>query len=378
MSKPVRQHFIPRSYLNNFSENEGDKYFIYGCRKGNNGIISRLSTKDICLQRNLYTIPTNDETKKFAIEHFYDKNVDGVYPDIYNILTDDNIKLIDFDTRLKIIKTTLSLYFRTPRFLNEQNELTGKMIRDLANMTNVDEATYRFLGEEIKFKKDEIEFIIKEKRERNRILFLSEHLRAYENLVQLKLMDGISVCKLIDDSEFITSDNPIIMRPFMDPTDPNFDYGILNKRINPFDVTNMIHLPLNKKYILTIMPRMDEAIINTIQRLEIRMIDSLMHNSDVEKFSDQWILGSKEGIENHFKDQESYNEETPENIAMLDDYKEMILENMELAKLMKEYGVGHEKVKAKLNQMKQNPKVTADPNFKIMVEEIEKTTDNKC
>jgi hypothetical protein len=102
MSKPVRQHFIPRSYLNNFSENEGDKYFIYGCRKGNNGIISRLSTKDICLQRNLYTIPTNDETKKFAIEHFYDKNVDGVYPDIYNILTDDNIKLIDFDTRLKI------------------------------------------------------------------------------------------------------------------------------------------------------------------------------------------------------------------------------------------------------------------------------------
>jgi hypothetical protein len=252
------------------------------------------------------------------------------------------------------------------------------MIRDLANMTNVDEATYRFLGEEIKFKKDEIEFIIKEKRERNRILFLSEHLRAYENLVQLKLMDGISVCKLIDDSEFITSDNPIIMRPFMDPTDPNFDYGILNKRINPFDVTNMIHLPLNKKYILTIMPRMDEAIINTIQRLEIRMIDSLMHNSDVEKFSDQWILGSKEGIENHFKDQESYNEETPENIAMLDDYKEMILENMELAKLMKEYGVGHEKVKAKLNQMKQNPKVTADPNFKIMVEEIEKTTDNKC
>lgn len=377
MSKPIRQHFIPRSYLNIFSENEGDKYFIHGCSHDSNGKIIRLSTKDICVRKNLYTIPTNDDKRKFAIEHFYAENVDGVYPRIYRILTDNNIKIIDFDTRLRIVSTALSLYFRTPKFLNEQNELTEQMIRDLAKMTDGHEVRYRFLGEEIKFRKEEIASIIKEKKEKNRILFLSEHLRAYEKLVHLKLMDGICVYKLVDDSEFITSDSPVIMRPFMDPKDENFDYSILNKKINPFDVKNMIHLPLDKKHILTIMPRMDETMINNIQRLKIRKIDSLMYNYDVEKFSENWILGSKEGVENHIIDQEKFNEETPENIAMFNDYKEMVSENKELKQLMVKYGVGHEKVKVKLNKMKKNPKVTADPNFNKLVEEIEKTTGNQ-
>lgn len=374
MSSPIRQHYIPRSYLNNFSDNEGAKYFIYGCRRGSNGKINRLSTKDVCLQKNLYTIPTNDESKKFMLEHFYGENVDAIYSEVYKVLTNDEVKFIDADMRLKIINTVLSFYFRTPKFLNEQNELTERMIRDISQMTKKDEVSYRFLGEEIKFKKHEIESIIKEKKEKNRILFLSEHLRAYGKLVQLKLMDGICVYKLIDNSEFITSDNPIIMRPFMDPTGPSFDYGILNNRINPFDVKNMIHLPLNNKYILTIMDRMDESIINTIQRLDIRKIDSLMYNFDVEKFSHHWILGSKKGIESHFADQKKYNEETSENREMFDDYKEMVLENKELVELMEEFGIGHEKVRAKINQMKKNSKVMADPNFMEMVRKIEKAT----
>lgn len=377
MSKPIKQHYIPRSYLKNFSEQQKKEHLIYACPTENKEKIIRPNIKGICAKGNLYTIPTNDETKKYAIEHFYGESVDSVYPEVYKTLTDKSIEIIDFDTRLKIVNTALSFYFRTPKFLNEQNKAVEKMIRDVANTSEGDTLSYEFLGEAVSFKRSEIESIISEKKERNRILFLGEHLRAYEKLVQLKLMDGLCVYKLIDDSEFITSDNPVIMRPNMNPLDPNFDYGILNQKINPLDPKNMIHLPLDSKHILTIMPRTNETIVNTIQRLDIEKFHSVIYNSDIEKFSDDWILGSKEGIENHFKDQKVYNEETPENIQRAEDFEEMVKENYEIMKLMEEYGAGHQKVKEKLNKMKMNPKVTADPNFQKLVEGIEKATDNK-
>jgi uncharacterized protein DUF4238 len=377
MNKPIKQHYIPRSYLKNFSEKRKKEYFINACQKEKNSKIINPNIKNVCAKGNLYTIPINDESKKYAIEYFYGEKVDSVYPGVYKILTDEKVKFIDFNTRLKIVNTALSLYFRTPKFLNEQNRLIEKMIRDLANMTEGNTVSYEFLGETISFQKDEIESIVKEKKERNRILFLSEHLRAYEKLVQLKLMDGICVYKLNDESEFITSDNPLIMRPFMDPTDLNFDYSILNEDINPFNVKNMIHLSLDNKHILTIMPRMEEAIVNTIQRLEVRKIDGLMYNSDIEKYADEWILGTKEGIEEHYKDQKIYNEKTPENLGMFEDYKEMVLELSILTELMERHGIRHEKVLSRIEEMKSNPKVMADPNFMKIVNEIEKTTDNK-
>ena len=77
MSKPQRQHFIPRSYLNNFAENQDGKYFIY-CKKKESDRINRLSTKDICVTKNLYTIP-NTRNNQFAIENFYADKIDSIF-----------------------------------------------------------------------------------------------------------------------------------------------------------------------------------------------------------------------------------------------------------------------------------------------------------
>ncbi len=376
MSEPIKQHYIPISYLNKFAELDNEKHYIHAYQKKSKRLI-RVRPKTICFKKNLYTIPTDETSKKYAIEYFYAQNVDRVYPEIYKVLVDEKQKIIDFETRLKIINTALSFYFRTPKFLNLQNNMTEKMIRDIAGMTDEEVVSYKFLGNEISFNKNEIDSIIKERKENNRILFLSEHLRAYEKLVQQKLMDGICVYKIIDDSEFITSDNPLVMRPYMNPLDPNFDYEILNKPINPFALGNMMHLPLDRKHILTIMPSAEPSIVNTIQRLEIDGIHSLLYNFDVENFSDDWLLGSEHGIEQHHLNQKSNNEETPENIKKIEDFQEMVTENFKLMRLMEQYGVGHEKTLAKLNEMKKNPKVVADPNFKKLVEGIENAIKEK-
>ena len=130
MSKPVHQHFIPKSYLNNFAINDGDKNFISAKNKENEKLIT-VSTREICVEKNLYTLPKSEN--KFAIEHFYADNIDGKFPEVYKILTDKSINKIDFETKVNIISVALSLYFRTPKFLNQENKIFEELVREAHN-----------------------------------------------------------------------------------------------------------------------------------------------------------------------------------------------------------------------------------------------------
>lgn len=266
MSKPKHQHFIPKSYLNNFAINEGNKNFISAKRKEAEDL-KTLSTRDICVDRNLYTIPKSKN--KFAIEHFYADKIDGKFPEIYKILTNITINTIDVETKVMIIYVALSLYFRTSKFLNQENKIFEELVREAHKSSKGGDFIIEYAGEEIIITPDEVEEIIKEQKENNRIQFLSQHLDSFEKFVKSKVNDTIYVYHIIDDSELITSDNPLIIRPYADPTDKNFDSEkYYNQIINPFDKTNIIHLPLNNKTILTILPNLDAFPDLKIRRLE--------------------------------------------------------------------------------------------------------------
>ena len=92
-SKKPHQHFIPRSYLKNFSFKKDDKTFIYA--KLRDGEIKQYSIRDICVEKNLYTLPVKDVENKFFLENFYAENIDSVYPEIFKVLVDDNVTEID-------------------------------------------------------------------------------------------------------------------------------------------------------------------------------------------------------------------------------------------------------------------------------------------
>ena len=374
MSKPIRQHFIPRSYLNNFADKLDEKYFIYGKMKGADKVDEPISTKDICIERNLYTLPTIEAERKFDLEHFYADNIDSVFPEILSLLKDKSTVIIDFETRLKVISTTLSLYFRTPKFLNIQNQFFENVLKHAFDGTKDDEVTISFLGEDLRIKREETEQIIKERRENNRIQFLVEHLVSYERLVQSKLMDDISVYHIYDDSEFITSDNPVIIRAQADPTHPDFDEDeYFNQTINPFEKTNMIHLPIDRKTMLTIIPSSERTTISaSLRRMEIGLLDVMIYNSDIERNSEKWILGSKDGIEQHLHVQYEANVESPENTIQVENYKQRTLAFNVLVKLMEKHGIKSVEVKNQIDEMEKHPFTSSDPNFRKLVLEIER------
>ncbi len=67
-------------------------FFVDGYKLDDEIMLKDLSTKKICLEKHIYTIETNDESKKFALETYYADNVDAEYPKIYKILTDKYYK----------------------------------------------------------------------------------------------------------------------------------------------------------------------------------------------------------------------------------------------------------------------------------------------
>lgn len=370
MSKPVHQHFIPKSYLNNFAISKNDKNFISAKSKENDKPIP-VSTRDICVEKNLYTLPVCEN--KFAIEHFYADNIDGKFPEVYKILIDKTINEIDFETKVDIISVALSLYFRTPKFLNEENKMFEELVREANRKSKGGDFIIEYAGEEIIINSDEVEQIIKEQKENNRIKFLSQHLDAFEKFIKSKIKDIIYVYHIIDESELITSDNPVLIRPYADPTDKNFDSEkYYNQGINPFDKTNTIHLPLDNKTILTILPNSDSFPDLRIRRLEKLKFDTIMYNHDIERFSERWILGKPGSIENHLKDQIEFDKPTPENITGLNAYIEKTVQLKELTELIEKNGVKNVDVIAKAKYMATLESVKNDPNFGVILKTINK------
>jgi len=99
--------------------------------------------------------------------------------------------------------------------------------------------------------------------------------------------DGIGVSKIEDSSEFITGDNPVIIR------------SAQGSLVNIFEKDNVIHLPINKKYLLTIIPKSEDSLQGKFLRISASQDYVVSINYDIVKNSEKWIIGSKDGIHNH-------------------------------------------------------------------------------
>jgi len=129
MSKPKHQHYIPKSYLKNFALEQDGKYLVEAKLKSEEHPKDRLiSIKDICVDKNIYTLPDDAGDDKYALEKYYAREIDSVYPEIYQLLTDEAVTIITDDQRRKIILTTMSLFFRTPKFMNLNKRRINSML----------------------------------------------------------------------------------------------------------------------------------------------------------------------------------------------------------------------------------------------------------
>lgn len=359
MSEPKNHHYIPQAYLRNFAEKRKKEDYVFVQFRGEK--FHWTNIRNICSETYFYSIPNISEDKKNIIENYYANHIDNTFPEITEILTDDSCGIIDLSTRRKIITSALSLYFRTPRFLNAYNTHLQQLLAQLKDyiLGNTEVHTISFFGKLINLQNLNFEELESEIKQQNKIFFLKEHIEVFNAFVDYKINDGIGIKKIIDDYEFITSDNPVIIR--------NSSEGFSNL----FDPTNIIHLPINHKYLLSIAPKAENDLANTFNRIEGRFQSVLVINVDIEKNSQNWIIGSEKSIHNHLSDQINFNEMTPANEKLVSDTKEE-------AKLMRDlYGVLErsngiitEEFIVKLKELSNHDLFKDDPNVSRNIKEL--------
>src|SRR5882672_9821812 len=115
MSDAKIQHYTPQSYLRNFAAERNRQWYVH-VRHGDDKFYET-NIKNICSEQHFYSIPGVPDHQKNFVEKYYADNIDNLFPEITSVITDDSVTTIDLSIREKIIDAVLSLYFRTPKFL---------------------------------------------------------------------------------------------------------------------------------------------------------------------------------------------------------------------------------------------------------------------
>ncbi|RZJ92147.1 MAG: DUF4238 domain-containing protein [Chryseobacterium sp.] len=364
MSNPKRQHFIPRSYLKNFAVKQDDKYFVEAKMLNESGVKENLlSIVDICVSKNLYTVPQAEGEEKYAIEKYYANEVDGIYPEIYKLLTNTEISELTEDQRRKIILTTMSLFFRTPKFLNMNNKYLEAVLDHAIEHHMDSSGMVKFENTDFKldFHVSTLGEIREELKLQNKLNFIENHMKDLHEFVEYKLQAGLMVIEITGDGDLITSDNPVIMKS---QKSSNFDV---------FDPTNIINLPIDNKHYLMIAPNSEGAMKDQVFRSSHSDIMFVLSNNlQVEQNAESWIFGKPGTVSSHISDQIKYNELTAENLKHLEDMQTRSKNYVELSALIDELGITHQNVIAYMAALLEDPLHCDDPNIREDYEQLKK------
>lgn len=280
--------------------------------------LKRLAQKAFASKKNLYTIPNAEVDRKYDLEHHYAEHVDSEFPKIYKLLVDENVKVLTPEQKRQVLYVCLSLYFRTPRFLNHQNAFTDQILdRMTLHADEKGDVKFKFEEERHEFNMKDIDKVRHEFKERNRIKFLVQHLEKWKEFVDFKYDYTINVHRINDkNAPLITCDNPVSIR------------GIKSTRFEGlFNPDSVITLPLDTQYYLEIFP-------NNIADSQTR-IHRMVHDRDyvfttnaiVQSNAEKLIIGKPGTIETHFKIQSSY--EDAENAEEFVEKAKFKLEQMQ-------------------------------------------------
>ncbi|MFY0481381.1 DUF4238 domain-containing protein [Flavobacterium sp. PLA-1-15] len=303
MKKP-HQHFIPQTYLRKFAHTKDDKnYFVAVYDKQAGKYISDINVSKICAESDFYTLKHLEGDEQYSIENFFADNIENRYNEIYSLLVEKRKQIITPEEKTFILYNTLSMYFRTPKVLNQFVEFTGQLLLDVQQNTN--EKTIDFLGYKISLEEKSFKDIKKEIRETNRVNYISTQLALLDEFVKYKFLDGLVVIELVGEQEFITSDNPVEIR---NSTENGF---------NLFSNSNVIYIPLDPKHALFIAPKNNGSIVNEIFYQKDNFVQHITSNYVSYENAERWIIGTKKGVEQSLLDYKNYTEAVEDNHPLL-------------------------------------------------------------
>ncbi|MEQ6118689.1 DUF4238 domain-containing protein [Reichenbachiella sp. MALMAid0571] len=285
-----RQHYVPQAYLRKFGyQRKKDQFQVFLADKGRLNKPFPVNTSKICIQTDLYSLTGETEEERQAIEKFYDFEIETNYDRIYKILTDDSIRVIDDETKEAIVLTMITLLFRVTNWISSFNLFVNRIFTDrFATAKQMEKKYFYFEGKKIEISKKNVKELIVEYEKKTREGQVVTQLVAALRLSKIRMKGNLGIVKVEHSSNFITSDNPVNLS------------RLGGGHVMPFDPDNLISLPLNEKYKLTLYSNFDKERPNFISRIlhkgEMADREILMNNFEQYQQAEKFIIGNKKEL----------------------------------------------------------------------------------
>lgn len=286
----MNQHYVPRSYLKHFADSKGKEYFVYVYDKKENRFF-KANIKKICTEIDLYTLREDNPITKdlFAIERIYSDGLEPLYTKAYEILTNHNILEISPLQRSEILLGIFQLYIRNPIFIKNnilfhKNEI-HKLCKE-SKIKGIKGITY--LEEDFSFREWTEESIVLFFENKIRQEFKEKHIGGIGEIGNFHENAIFDISIIKDNSEFITSDNPLIL------------VDLVSKNKHPLIKSIEFTIALNHKVALKLYHDNSKK-LNRIYRhyLPNGSVESV--NQDIINQADRFIITSEEVLTRHNK-----------------------------------------------------------------------------
>jgi len=287
-SETKKCHFVPGKYLKNFAINRNDDFYINMLnKKEHSDKISESNISDICTENHLLKLDGNDKSKQ-NLEDIYSDIFENQYDILFSVLTDNAVLEITDEIKKLIVSAVITMFYKTKKWsdlLGYHADENIIKIDQLRNQFKVDHY-FNSKGAQVGFQNRTLEELEISHKSITRIPLIITQLKVALKLIEAKQFDCINVYKIADESEFITSDNPVLA------------INMHKMRTMHFDIENAYYMPISNKYLIAIFPKEELPPQNKIIRLMINKewVDSF--NAMQLFHSDWFIIGSAAAIKN--------------------------------------------------------------------------------
>lgn len=293
-----RQHFVPRTYLKNFGYPKKKDIYTNVLPKETDDESSIFESNiiNVCLEKDFYTLPGKTANEKMLLETFYNENYETHYESIYQILIDPKKNELTEKEHRLVISTVVTMLYRTKKWISDFNHFFDRVLASAFLQSQAAGKDYfSFEGVKISIKDRTLEDLQKEQRIQNKHIQVITVLEAALKLIEIRIhQDGIMVSKLESGAVgFVTSDNPVSIS------------NNCSTIIAPFAPTNVLKIPLDKDYLLHLMPFANEFNKKMIIRNNLTDILSYTQNltSNYEQYqnAERFLIGEEQTLKNFLK-----------------------------------------------------------------------------
>jgi len=283
-----KHHFVPKTYLKNFANRKIDDYYLNVLHKDESGdkiVESKIS--DICAENH----PLKQDKKaksKQKLEDIYTDIFENHYDNLFSVLTDDNVLEITDEQKKSIVSAVVTMFYKTKKWSDLLGYHADGNLQKIDQLRNQFKVDHYFNSQrlQVSFKDKTLEELEVSHKNITRIPLIISQLKVALKLIEAKQFDCINVYKIADDSEFITSDNPVLA------------INMHKMRTKHFDIENAYYLPISHKYLIAIFPKDKLPSQNRIIRLMINKEWVESFNTMQLFHSDKCLIGSVEAIKN--------------------------------------------------------------------------------